>query len=66
MINIDDPKITVAKYSIAIGDTDPSSIFVIHDGIAKSVPMDSNNEDYRTILQLVSDGDLTIESADAD
>lgn len=66
MISIDDPKITVAKYSIAIGDTDPSSIFVIHDGIAKSVPMDSDNEDYQTILQLVSDGDLTIESADAE
>ena len=66
MINIDDPKITIAKYSIAIGDTDPSSIFVIHDGIAKSVPMDSDNEDYQTILQLVSNGDLTIESADAE
>lgn len=64
MINIDDPRITIAKYSIAIGDTDPSSIFVIHDGIAKSVPMDSDNEDYQTILQLVSNGDLTIESAD--
>ena len=66
MINIDDPKITVAKYSIAIGDTDPSSIFIIHDGIAKSVPMDNDNKDYQTILQLVSDGDLTIESADKD
>ena len=64
MINIDDPKITVAKYSIAIGDTDPSSIFVIHDGIAKSVPMDSDNKDYQTILQLVSDKKLTIADAD--
>lgn len=64
MINIDDPKITIAKYSIAIGDTDPSSIFVIHDGIAKSVPMDSDNKDYQTILQLVSDKKLTIADAD--
>ena len=66
MINIDDPKITVAKYSIPIGDKEPSSIFIIHDGIAKSVPMDNDNKDYQTILQLVSDGDLTIESADKD
>jgi len=64
MINIDDPKITIAKYSIAIGDTDPSSIFVIHDGTAKSVPMDSDNKDYQTILQLVSDKKLTIADAD--
>tara|TARA_R100001510_G_C7594478_1_gene163102 strand:- start:22 stop:216 length:195 start_codon:yes stop_codon:yes gene_type:complete len=64
MISIDDPKITVAKYSIAIGDTDPSSIFVIHDGIAKSVPMDNDNKDYQTILQLVSDKKLTIKDAD--
>ena len=64
MINIDDPKITVAKYSIAIDDTDPSSIFVIHDGIAKSVPMDNDNKDYQTILQLVSDKKLTIKDAD--
>ena len=52
MININDPKITVAKYSIAIGDKEPSSIFIIHDGIAKSVPMDNDNKDYQTILQL--------------
>ena len=64
MINIDDPKITIAKYSIAIGDTDPSSIFIIHDGIAKSVPMDSDNKDYQTILQLVSDKKLTIADAE--
>ena len=64
MINIDDPKITVAKYSIAIGDTDPSSIFIIHDGIAKSVPMDNENVDYQTILELVSDKKLTIKDAD--
>jgi len=64
MISIDDPKITVAKYSIAIDDTDPSSIFVIHDGIAKSVPMDNDNKDYQTILQLVSDKKLTIKDAD--
>ena len=64
MINIDDPKITVAKYSIAIGDTDPSSIFIIHDGIAKSVPMDNDNNDYKTILQLVSDKKLTIADAE--
>ena len=55
MINIDNPKITVAKYSIAIGDKDPSSIFIVHDGITTSVPMDENNIDYKTILQLVSD-----------
>ena len=64
MINIDDPKITIAKYSIAIGDTNPSSIFVIHDGIAKSVPMDNDNKDYKTILQLVSDKKLTIADAE--
>lgn len=64
MINIDDPKITVAKYSIAIGDKDPSSIFILHDGIAKSIPMDKDNKDYQTILQLVSDGDLTVADAD--
>ena len=64
MISIDDPKITVAKYSIAIGDKDPSSIFILHDGIAKSIPMDKDNKDYQTILQLVSDGDLTIADAD--
>ena len=64
MINIDDPKITVAKYSIAIGDKDPSSMFILHDGIAKSIPMDKDNKDYQTILQLVSDGDLTIADAD--
>ena len=64
MINIDDPKITIAKYSIAIGDTDPSSIFVIHDGIAKSVPMDNENVDYQTILELVSEKTLTIADAD--
>ena len=64
MININDPKITVAKYSIAIGDKDPSSIFIVHDGITKSVPMDENNIDYKTILELVSDKKLTIEDAD--
>ena len=64
MINIDDPKITVAKYSIAIGDKDPSSIFIVHDGIAKSVPMDNENVDYQTILELVSDKKLTIAAAD--
>ena len=64
MINIDDPKITVAKYSIAIGDKEPSSIFIIHDGIAKSVPMDNDNNDYKTILQLVSDKKLTIADAE--
>ena len=64
MINIDDPKITVAKYSIAIGDKDPSSIFIVHDGIAKSVPMDNENVDYQTILQLVSDEKLAIKDAD--
>ena len=64
MINIDDPKITVAKYSIAIGDKEPSSIFIIHDGIAKSVPMDNENVDYQTILQLVSDKKLTIKDAE--
>ncbi len=64
MINIDDPKITVAKYSIAIGDKEPSSIFIIHDGIAKSVPMDNENVDYQTILELVSDKKLTIADAE--
>ena len=64
MINIDDPKITVAKYSIAIGDKDPSSIFIVHDGIAKSVPMDNENVDYQTILELVSDKKLTVAAAD--
>ena len=64
MINIDDPKITVAKYSIAIDDKEPSSIFIIHDGIAKSVPMDNDNKDYKTILQLVSDKKLTIADAE--
>lgn len=64
MINIDDPKITIAKYSIAIGDKDPSSIFIVHDGIAKSVPMDNDNKDYQTILQLVSDKKLTIKDAE--
>lgn len=64
MINIDDPKITVAKYSIAIGDKEPSSIFIIHDGIAKSVPMDNENVDYQTILELVSDKKLTIKDAE--
>ena len=64
MINIDDPKITVAKYSIPIGDKEPSSIFIIHDGIAKSVPMDNENVDYQTILQLVSDKKLTIKDAE--
>ena len=64
MININDPKITVAKYSIAIGDKDPSSIFIVHDGIAKSVPMDNENVDYQTILELVSDKKLTIADAD--
>ena len=64
MINIDDPKITVAKYSIAIGDKDPSSIFIVHDGITTSVPMDENNIDYKTILQLVSDKKLTIKDAE--
>ena len=64
MINIDDPKITVAKYSIKIGDKEPSSIFIVHDGIAKSVPMDNDNKDYQTILQLVSDKKLTIKDAE--
>tara|TARA_B100000941_G_C28268244_1_gene430153 strand:+ start:450 stop:644 length:195 start_codon:yes stop_codon:yes gene_type:complete len=64
MINIDNPKITVAKYSIAIGDKDPSSIFIVHDGITTSVPMDENNIDYKTILQLVSDKKLTIKDAE--
>lgn len=64
MINIDDPKITIAKYSIAIGDKEPSSIFIIHDGIAKSVPMDNENVDYQTILELVSDKKLTIKDAE--
>ena len=64
MINIDDPKITVAKYSIAIDDKEPSSIFIIHDCIAKSVPMDNDNKDYKTILQLVSDKKLTIADAE--
>ena len=64
MINIDDPKITIAKYSIAIGDKDPSSIFIVHDGITTSVPMDENNIDYKTILQLVSDKKLTIKDAE--
>ena len=64
MISIDDPKITVAKYSIAIGDKDPSSIFIVHDGITASVPMDENNIDYKTILQLVSDKKLTIKDAE--
>ena len=64
MININDPKITVAKYSIAIGDKEPSSIFIIHDDIAKSVPMNNENVDYQTILELVSDKKLTIADAD--
>ena len=64
MINIDNPKITVAKYSIAIGDKEPSSIFIVHDGITTSVPMDENNIDYKTILQLVSDKKLTIKDAE--
>ena len=64
MIHIDNPKITVAKYSIAIGDKDPSSIFIVHDGITTSVPMDENNIDYKTILQLVSDKKLTIKDAE--
>ena len=64
MINIDNPKITVAKQSIAIGDKDPSSIFIVHDGITTSVPMDENNIDYKTILQLVSDKKLTIKDAE--
>ena len=64
MINIDDAKMTGAKYRIAIGDKDPSSMFILHDGIAKSIPMDKDNKDYQTILQLVSDGDLTIADAD--
>ena len=64
MININDPQITLAKYSIAVGDTNPSSVFVIHQGSAKSIPIDETNMDYKTILKLVSSGDLTIADAD--
>lgn len=66
MINPLNPNITVARYSTLIGETDPSSVFIICDGTAMSVPMDENNTDYQILLQMVSDGDLTIEPADED
>ena len=66
MINPLNPNITVARYSTLISETDPSSVFIICDGVAMSVPMDENNTDYQILLQMVSDGDLTIEPADED
>lgn len=65
MIDIQNPNISLAKYVIKVGDTEPSIVFVIHNGNAKSIPMDENNLDYQTILQMVEDGDLTIQEADA-
>ena len=35
---------------IEIVDKDPSSIFIVHDGITTSVPMDENNIDYINII----------------
>lgn len=65
MIDIENPNITIAKYSIAVGDTEPSCVVIIHEGVVRSVPMNEENADYQTILQLVENGDLTIQEADA-
>lgn len=64
MIDIQNPNISLAKYVIKVGDTEPSIVFVIHNGNAKSIPMDENNLDYQTILRQVADGTLTIADAD--
>ena len=64
MIDKDNLKITVARYVKATGESDPSSIWILNDGITTSVPMDINNKDYQTILELVSDKKLTIKDAE--
>ena len=64
MIDPNNPQITLAKYSVSIGNTEADSIFVMHNGQSISVPINNSNNDYRTLMQLVADGDLSIEDAE--
>ena len=53
-----------AQYVVTIGTTENSSINCTIDGVAMSVPMDTDNRHYAEILKQVADGTLTIEEAD--
>ena len=56
--------ITNAKYTTDIVSDDNSGIQATIDGVAMSVPMDTNNRHYAEILKQVADGDITIAEAD--
>ena len=46
------------------GTTENSSINCTIDGVAMSVPMDTDNRHYAEILKQVADGTLTIQDAE--
>ena len=54
--------ITSAQYIEIKGER--SCIMATIDGVAKHVPIDTNNTDYAEILKQVAAGDLTIAEAD--
>ncbi len=53
-----------AQYVLTYGTTENSSINCTIDGVAMSVPMDTDNRHYAEILKQVADGTLTIQDAD--
>jgi len=56
--------ITKAKYRIPVGESEPTYIFAIIDGVTHTVPMNTDNRHYIEILKQVADGDITIADAD--
>lgn len=57
--------ITSAQYVVAtaMGETEPSHIDAVIDGVTVNVPLDPDNTDYQAILEWVADGN-TIADAD--
>jgi hypothetical protein len=56
--------ITKVKYCIPVGESEPTYIFAIIDGVTHTVPMNTSNRHYAEILKQVADGDITIAEAD--
>lgn len=55
---------TDAQYMQFMGFAEPSVIRVIIDGVECFVPIDTNNTDYKNMMELVAEGKLTISPAE--
>ena len=56
---------TSLKYVNTLGTSDPCIIEVVYDSVKYGVPIDTGNAHYEWIQELLDDGEITKDEADA-